>query len=494
MAENPATIPAGFTRAEEVFAFFQEFTNFEQKQKQTIREYRLDRMRHILSLFGDPHLSIKVIHAAGSKGKGSTSLYIAKALEALGEKTGLYTSPHVTDYRERITFAGTFVPDSLIIDGGNRILKKMKVLQGLGMDGSDDPTTFELLTLLAFLVFEQSGCTYAVIETGIGGRLDATNVVEPEAAVITPIELEHTDILGSTLKEIAGEKAGIIKTGVPLFVSAQHEEAMEVIRKKAGEKEAPLYSYSGQVLSASFALTTAGTGVAAELRPPGTQPGVDKKISGNSFTGSGGEISGAAENFKADFTLPMLGKHQGENSLLALSLITELFRPDKENFDKITAAMESARLPGRLELIEGKPPVLLDGAHTPNSVTLVLQAYKQVFELPPVCIFGSVYGKNAEHMASILSPECADIIISRPGSFKPSEPEEIFRIFSKYTSRVELLSDPREAFDKALSLSEGKRPVLVTGSFYMVAEVRPLCSGDTAAAHTNTGFPEKEHP
>ncbi|MFP4491212.1 MAG: bifunctional folylpolyglutamate synthase/dihydrofolate synthase [Spirochaetaceae bacterium] len=472
MAENPASIPTAFTGAEEVFAFFQEFTNFEQKQKQTIREYRLDRMRHILSIFGDPHLSIKVIHAAGSKGKGSTSLYIAKALEALGEKTGLYTSPHVTDYRERITFAGTFVPDTLIVAGGNRILGNMELLRGFGMDGSDDPTTFELLTLLAFLVFEEGGCTYGVIETGIGGRLDATNVVEPEAAVITPIELEHTDILGNTLREIAGEKAGIIKAGVPLFVSPQHEEPMQVLLRKAEEKKSPLYRYSDRVLSASFSLTTEGTVVAANLKNPGAH----------------------GENLLVDFTLPILGKHQGENALLALSLITVLFRPDKESLGNITEALEQARLPGRLELIDGDPPVLLDGAHTPNSVGLVLDAYREVFALPPICIFGSVYGKNAEGMASILSPHCAEIIISRPGSFKPSEPEEILRIFSKYSSRVELLSDPRKAFEKAIALSEGCRPILVTGSFYMVAEVRPFCSAGAALLHKDTELPKKELP
>ncbi|MFO7848323.1 MAG: folylpolyglutamate synthase/dihydrofolate synthase family protein [Spirochaetia bacterium] len=456
MAENRTTMPPQFTQADEVFAFFQEFTNFEQKQKQTIREYRLDRMRHILSLFGDPHLSIKIIHVAGSKGKGSTSLYAAKALEALGEKTGLYSSPHVTDYRERITHAGNFVPDRLIVEGGNRILEKMKSLRGLGMDGSEDPTTFELLTLLAFMIFEKSECTYGVIETGIGGRLDATNVVEPEATVITPIELEHTDILGVTLREIAGEKAGIIKPKVPLFVSSQHEEAMQVILNTAGEKKAPVYTYSEQILSSSFSLTASGTGVTAELRDPG------------------------GERIKIDFTIPMLGRFQGENALLALSLIQNLFRPERNRLQRVLEAIAGARLPGRLELIEGEPPVILDGAHTPNSVTLVLEAYNQVFDSPPVCIFGSVTGKNAKHMASILYPQCAYIVVSRPGSFKPSEPENIYRIFSEYssseyTSKVQLLTDPKEAFDRALSLSEGKRPILVIGSFYMTAEIRPLC-------------------
>jgi dihydrofolate synthase/folylpolyglutamate synthase len=195
----------------EAFAYIESFTNFEKKTTMVEREYRLDRMRFLLSSFGNPERAFKTIHVAGSKGKGSTAAFAASILAASGEKTGLYTSPHVASYRERITVNGEEYPDGAYVSAVGRIRDFVESMDEADFPGGTSPTTFELLTLLGFLMFKESSCRWAVIETGIGGRLDATNLILPEVSVLTPIELEHTDILGSTIAAIAREKAGIIK-------------------------------------------------------------------------------------------------------------------------------------------------------------------------------------------------------------------------------------------------------------------------------------------
>jgi dihydrofolate synthase / folylpolyglutamate synthase len=431
--------------AEDVYAFFLEFTDFEQKEKQTIREYRLDRMRGILSLFDDPHLAVKPIHIAGSKGKGSTALYIAKMLEARGVKVGLYSSPHVSGYEERISFAGIPVPQELIAEQGRQVADALPRIRGLELDGSGEPTTFELFTLLAFLVFRESRCGYAVIETGIGGRLDATNVVHPALTVITPIEREHTDILGDTLERIAFEKAGIIKEGIPVCISRQHEAARKVLHETARKRRAPFFDLTSSLRRFEVRQSPSGTLVAADLE------------------GIGG----------IEFHLAMLGSFQAENALLALLAMQVLLREERFEAGSLLESIKNARLPGRLELCDGRPPILLDVAHTPVSVSLVLDTYDSLFAQKPICIFGSVIGKRTEEMAKILCPRGEKIIISRPGTFKPNDPPAVHRVFSSLRDDVPLILEAEEALAEALRLSHGTRPVLILGSFYMVGELRP---------------------
>ena len=204
---------------EDVFAWTESFTNLE---KGTLpfdkRNYRLDRMRRLLGLFDDPDSGLRIIHVAGTKGKGSTSALLACILDAAGHRTGLYTSPHVTSAFERISIAGELPRPDLLVRIGREVQDVVDSLPRDGIPGHFAPTTFELYTLLAFLYFREAGCEEAVIEVGIGGRLDATNVVMSEAAVITPLDLEHMDVLGNTIEQIAFEKAGIIKTGRARFL------------------------------------------------------------------------------------------------------------------------------------------------------------------------------------------------------------------------------------------------------------------------------------
>ncbi|MBO7349605.1 MAG: bifunctional folylpolyglutamate synthase/dihydrofolate synthase, partial [Spirochaetales bacterium] len=199
-----------FESFDQVMKYMESFTNLEKKtDNYTTRTYRLDRMQAIMKTLGDPQSCYKTIHVAGSKGKGSTASYIAASLRAAGFKTGLYMSPHVSDYRERFTINGAFIETSVLLSVAEKLVSALEGFHFCDEMGENQPTTFELYTAYAFMLFKEENCTWAVIETGLGGRLDATNILKPEASVLTPIELEHTDILGPTIEKIAIEKSKI---------------------------------------------------------------------------------------------------------------------------------------------------------------------------------------------------------------------------------------------------------------------------------------------
>jgi dihydrofolate synthase/folylpolyglutamate synthase len=228
-----------FEGPDDVFQALLPFANVEKGQD--IGRFRLDRMEALCRLLGNPERSFRSIHAAGSKGKGSVCAMMAAILEASGRKTGIYASPHVYDWRERVTTPSGPFPDEAYLEAGEALMEVVDrwtgdaSLESLGM-----PTFFELMTALAFLVFRSQGCSWAVVETGLGGRLDSTNVIVPEASVITPIELEHTEYLGDSIPLIAAEKAGIIKAGRPVFLSSLRPEARRVMEEAAALRGSPL--------------------------------------------------------------------------------------------------------------------------------------------------------------------------------------------------------------------------------------------------------------
>ncbi len=441
-----------FKDADQLFAYLEGFTNFENQHIRALRQYRPHRMELLLDHFGNPHLKKPLIHIAGSKGKGSTAAFISAGLSAIGYKTGSYLSPHISDYRERISCSGSFFPDELYLDKGEELRSCIEKLTEKEFRGDDSPTTFELLTLLAFLVFEAADCDMAVIETGIGGRLDATNVVIPIASVITPIEMEHAEILGDTIEKIAFEKAGIIKPGVPVFSSRQDANALEVLKKRAEELASPFYYL------------------------PERFPVID-----SSSTLSGTEVRLEDQDGKSIFfRLKMTGDFQAENAALAYHLL-ETIEPDRSGIEK---GFADAALPGRIELLSDNPPIIVDGAHTESSVRRVLANFRSIFR-DGIIIFGSISGKRSEAMARQIAPLFRDIIISRPGTFKESDPQALFDMFRSMSDSVYLEPEPARALELALKLSEGKHPILVLGSFYMAGEIRSLITGDGTQRKAN---------
>jgi len=432
-----------FRRLEEVFAFLDSLANFEKgRTPASKRDFRLDRMRTLLGAFGDPHRSFRSFHVAGTKGKGSTAALLAAVLQAAGIRTGLYTSPHVVSYLERFSVDGEPPETERVLSLAGMIRGRMPEWRELA--GGFGPTTFEILTLLAMLTFRDCGCAYAVVETGIGGRLDATNVVDPEAAVITPLDLEHTDLLGESIREIAREKGGIIKPGVPVFCGHVAAEAREVLRRIAADRGSPIRFLADETERSAVEVGWGGTDVRLRLR-------------GDS---------------EASFHVSLVGTFQAENAALAfLTLRKTMPELPLSAYEKGFAA---ASLPGRWEILQENPPVILDGAHTPLAVRRLLETYRQLCPVPGVLIFGSVVGKRADRMAEILAPHFDAIIVSTPSTFKESDPEAVYALFQALGAAVYLQTDPEEALDAAQKAAGGVKPVLVTGSFYMLSEIRRI--------------------
>ncbi|MBI9105902.1 MAG: bifunctional folylpolyglutamate synthase/dihydrofolate synthase [Spirochaetales bacterium] len=440
-----------FRTSAEAFGHLESFTNLEKAPNLTAREYRLDRMYALLPLFGNPQNAFKSIHVAGSKGKGSTAAFIAGILAANGIKTGLYSSPHVETYKERISMAGTFFDETLYTATASMMMSVIEAESGGENLPGGLPTTFELLTLLSFLIFRESGCEWAVFETGLGGRLDATNVIIPEASVLTLIELEHTEYLGDTIEKIALEKAGIIKKGVPVFSGDQHPEAESVFRQTAASKCSDIFFPDDLVTNLTSVKTESG---------PWAQEALLRLKTGE-------EIS---------FKLKQAGFYQAKNAAMAVSVLAHLKRKKETGISDINLALgiPSTALPGRMEVFApaGSPKVVLDGAHTPKSAILSAQAFFETTgEAGGTLLFGAVDGKDTHGMAEVLSALFNRVVISTPGTFKKSDPDEVFRIFSSTGISAELLKDPSDALDRALSYG---KPVFVTGSFYMVSEIRAL--------------------
>ena len=437
-----------FSTSEEAFGYIESFTNLEKAPNLTAREYRLDRMFALLPLFGDPQNSFKSIHVAGSKGKGSTAAFIAGILSANRIRTGLYCSPHVQTYKERISMAGTFFDESLYISCASEMISVLETVDGGSSLPGGLPTTFELLTLLSFLIFRESGCSWAVFETGLGGRLDATNVITPEASVLTLIELEHTEYLGETIAEIAGEKAGIIKPGVPVFSAQQNPDAEAVFRNTAKTRNSEIF-FPGDLIRKLSSVKSEDTGFSQDVLL---------------CLNSGAELG---------FSLTQPGFFQAENAALAVSALEHLKKNKLPQINLISGISQTS-LPGRMEKFFSKegPIVILDGAHTPKSIKLSVEAFFETSGEPDATLlFGAVEGKDIREMARVLKGIFQKILISTPGAFKKNNPDEVYRIFKETGINAELEKNPAEALRKALSPG---RPVFVTGSFYMVSEIRKL--------------------
>jgi len=436
---------ASLASPDAVFAWLDSFTNLE---KGTLpfnkRNYRLGRMRRLLGLFDDPDSGLRIIHVAGTKGKGSTSALLASILDAAGHRTGLYTSPHVTSPFERISIAGEPSRPELLVRLGNEVKDKVASVSSDGMPGQFAPTTFELYTLLAFLYFREAGCEEAVVEVGIGGRLDATNIVMSESSVITPLDLEHMEVLGDTIEQIAFEKAGIIKPGAPAFVGFQPPSAKQVLRDTAHSRGSTITFLDEELETLGTTLDVTGTSFRLHLR--GDSP--------------------------VEFRLSLLGEFQAENAALAC-LTLRRTRPEIP-LECYRDGLLAASLPGRMEVVGSKPPIILDGAHTPLAISRLVDSFCRIFPGDAVLLFGSVAGKRPREMASILAHRFPRIIISTPGTFKESNPEQVFEIFRALNPGTTLEKEPEAALRAARREAGDARPILVTGSFYMVAEIRRL--------------------
>ncbi|MCI2045143.1 MAG: Mur ligase family protein [Sphaerochaeta sp.] len=441
-----------FTSFDEVVSYMESFTNLEkQVDHYTVRTYRLDRMRALMDHFGHPERAYRKLHIAGSKGKGSTASYLASGLVALGYRTGLYLSPHLFDYRERFLVDGAFADDASLVKAGNILKQGVDDFTFTDQWGETKPTTFELYTTFAFLLYKELRCDWVVLETGLGGRLDATNVVIPEASILCPIELEHTRILGDTIEKIAIEKSKIIKDGVPAFVGLETEDAMRVFQNEAKERNSRLYSLAEELKAMEYRTTFQGERVHLVWN----------------------------NGMEDHLTLKMIGEVQAQNAALALLTLRTLGLYDAQ---KTIPALEANTLPGRFEKISDAPAIYVDGAHTVNSLRALVHSYVSLYpEGERTVIYGALLDKDHRHMCSLILSAFTHILISTPGTYKKSDISAIYDVFmadpASKGKDIRLIPDNRQALSEAKRLAGPDGAILVTGSFYLSGAIDHLVRG-----------------
>ena len=415
-------------------------------------DFNLDRMRALMAELGNPETKYPIIHVAGTKGKGSVSALCASALKAAGYKTGLYTSPHLLDYTERIQIDGQPVSHAELAELVELVKAAVARIEKL--------TTFEITTALGFLAFARQNVNAAVIEVGLGGRLDATNVVTPNVSVITSLSYDHTAVLGNTLALIAGEKAGIIKEGVPVVSAPQKDEALEILQRIATERHAPLtlvgkdltyeplkHSLDGQTLE-----ILAQSGGRATARPRSKRPS----------TSSGRR--------PLIFELPLLGIHQVENAATAYAALNAggLNVPD----EAVQRGFAEVKWPARFEVVRREPPVIFDSAHNQDSFARLRQALDDYFPNRPVyLIFGASEDKNIPGMFAEIQPKVKRMFVTKANHPRALEPERIVELARPAGVPSEMVASVEAALARALEMSEKDGSIVLSaGSMFVTAE------------------------
>jgi len=395
----------------------------------------LKRIRFLLKKLGSPEKKMKIIHVAGTNGKGSVCAMLSSIL---GEKyrVGRYTSPNLVDVRERITINGRMISKNDF----SRIMTRIKKINVPSCFGH--PTFFETLTAVALKYFHEKNIDFAVLETGLGGRLDATNIVKPLVSVITNVSMEHEDVLGDTLEKIAGEKAGIIKKNVPVVTSAKNKKVLKVIKWACAENKCRLINVSEN----------------AKIR----------KLSHN-LDGQFFDLQ-TKKNKYFNLRIQLLGRHQLVNAATALSVIELL-----GGFSEIHVrnGFSKTKWPGRLEIINRNPLIVVDGAHNPDCMKKLKSAVMEYFSYDNlILILGILSDKNIKKMVKIIAPPSDIIVITKPGTERAADPKIIKNEAEKYIRTVVVKDNVKNALDYAKSIAKKNDMILITGSLYTVGDVK----------------------
>lgn len=430
--------------------WLEQYLNFEKKPQKNI--FWLDTMKFLCNEFGNPQNAIPCFHVAGSKGKGSVSMMIACILEEHGKKTGIYSSPHILNFAERVSLPNKFFDDEIYSKSAEELVNKIENLNFPEHLKERPITWFELTTLFAMLCFKNAACDYSVYEVGLGGRLDSTNIVNPLVSCISRIELEHTNFLGNTLELIAGEKGGIIKENVPVIISSQKENVKNVFRKIANEKNARL-SFVDEECE-----------IKTELKNQNQYVEISSKI--------------FSRTIKTN--LKMLGKFQAENAALASFAVKKAIPKITE--DEIERGLSKAFLPARFEIIENLPDfknlstLVLDGAHTLNSVNFTMETFNALFpksQNTRHLLFACAADKDAEDIVCAFKNQFDKIIITKPGFIKQSDLPRLEEALKNAGIEFSCIPDFNEAIAKSFKEADlNKATLLVTGSFYLISEVK----------------------
>ena len=426
-------------------AYIDTFINSERSPdfSRQARFYNLERISHLLTQLGNPHRQLKVVHVAGSKGKGSTAALIASILTHAGYKTGLFTQPHLISPRERCRINSRLISEEEFARSVDRLKPSIEAMGELKSVGR--VSFFEIYTALAFSYFADNAVDFAVIEVGLGGRLDATNVVDPLVSIITPISLEHTAILGDTHEAIAKEKAEIIKPNRPVVLAPQIPEAQAVFEAVAADRDAPMD----------------GVGRDIHLKRK------DWNINGQTF-----DLT-TQSAFYPDLFLPLLGEHQAFNAATAVACIERI---RKEGYTvprtSIYDGLREVRWPGRMQVVGWSPVILLDGAHSPTSAEALCKAIREIFRYRRlILVVGLMRDKDLQAIGQVLCPFAAEIITTQAFDNPRVIPaEEIAQAWSETGANFHVRPNVCEAIPLAQSIATPSDLICIAGSIYIVGE------------------------
>lgn len=402
----------------------------------------LERIEALLYELGNPEKELNCIHITGTNGKGSTAAMLASMLKELGFSVGLYTSPYMEAFTNRMAVDGSDIAGE---DLAGLVARVKPIVEKISLSDPGPPTEFEVVTALAFLYFAAQKPDYVVVEVGLGGRLDATNVIRPRVSVITNVGLEHTQVLGDTIAAIAREKAGIIKEGVPVVTTAVKEEALAVIEETARTKNAPLF------------------------------------LAGRDFFVTPGEASLLSQTFdykSGDHTLynleiSLAGRHQVQNAAAALAALERL----PLSFDEaaVRRGLRKTAWPGRLEVFKEDPLIIVDGAHNPDGIFALRRALEELAgERPMVLVLGILADKAVEEILSLIVPLATKkLIVTRPQNPRAAQPAEVAGLAAKYTAApVSVIEDIWEATAAGVKDVDRGEALCVSGSLYTISEAR----------------------
>lgn len=423
-------------------------------QKHSIK-LGLDRTEKLLAALGEPQRRFLSVHVAGTNGKGSTAAMIASILMSNGFRVGLFTSPHLVSFTERIRINNVRISEAGVV----QLTEEIKEFVADIAAQSGEPTFFEFVTAMAFLYFARSNVDWAIVEVGMGGRLDATNLILPAVSVITGISYDHREFLGNSLADIASEKAGIIKTDVPVVCSAQELVVEQILRKKASLSSSALFVYGKDF---------GGTLKSADLM-------------GTRFD------FGNGSHYFSDLYTPLAGEHQVINACLAVKAflcVQQCRTPDAEprTLNAIREGLAAARWPGRLELVHGRPIILLDGAHNPQAAGALSEFIrKHLADYRIILIAGIMSDKDITGILSPLLPLASDIIFTAPNYGRSAPPgllsghAESLGFKSKVASTISAaMSLATEIAFSPQSIPQAPALILITGSFFTVGEAKEL--------------------
>ena len=421
------------------------FTDFERSPAilYSAANFDLRRMEELLGRLDNPHLWARSIHVAGTKGKGSTVAMIASALGASGYRTGLYISPHLHTFRERISIDGENIAEGELATLVHRLQPEVEAVHRRHAYG--EVTTFEILTATAFTYFREREVDFQVLEVGLGGRLDATNVVKAEVSVITSISLDHAEVLGDSLAKIAGEKAGIIKTGAMVVTSPQRREAEEVIKEACRQKGARLIAVGRDVTW--------------------------KKLAGD-LGGQSLQVKGQADSY--NLTIPLLGDHQLANAATAVAALEALGIPA----ESIAAGLANVYWPGRMEILRHDPLFLVDGAHNADSARRLKEAIEKYFDFDRlILIIGASSDKDIAGIAGELASLTSFAIVTRSRHPRAVVPSLLLGELTRRGVRAELAESVAAAARDALRMARPRDLICATGSLFIAAEAIEYIKG-----------------